>query len=551
MRARLSSLILREWVIVIILSMLVCSALALAGGRQRNADLLNYHFYNGYALLGGRLDQDIAPAGPATYFNPALDVVHYLGYRHLPPIVLVALLGALQGLNVVLVWGIARRFLGKHGAVLPWLAALLAATGQNAVSLLGTPFGDNTLSILALAALLVLLGVESPGPRRLVVAGAVGGASVGLKLTMAAPHVGLAVLAGWTAWRQRRPFLLVLFALGSLAGWGVANGWWALELWLRFGNPLFPFLNDVFHSPFASPTWMADTRWTAQGAVDWLRPPLDAALGTQHRLQETPVQDPRLLLVFLAIVPWLLVRLRGRGGASSPERSPSWSAGDLAVYWLVTYGAWVAVFHYYRYATVLELLAPVVALGLLAEVWPRRIVGVAAAVVLVVLLATSVTRWAPDRGWRRHWFDPRLPAAVSEPGQLVVILDPATSFAAPFFPPETVFVGLAYGRWHGPAMGEAVAARLARHPGPLRALQREPTHSRALRAYGLRVVDGSCEVVRLGPTGGRLLLCSLERFAPPESGAQPAPARRTSSSTVTRQRGRRARRSALSSSTSG
>ena len=30
---------------------------------------------------------------------------------------------------------------------------------------------------------------------------------------------------------------------------------------------------------------------------------LDAALGTGHRLQETRVQDPRLLLVFLYLVP--------------------------------------------------------------------------------------------------------------------------------------------------------------------------------------------------------------------------------------------------------
>ena len=32
----------REWVIVLVLSMLGCSALALAGGRQRNADLLEH-----------------------------------------------------------------------------------------------------------------------------------------------------------------------------------------------------------------------------------------------------------------------------------------------------------------------------------------------------------------------------------------------------------------------------------------------------------------------------------------------------------------------------
>ncbi len=505
------------------LCVLGCSALALAGGRQRNADLLNYHFYNGYAFLEGRLDQDIAPAGPYTYLNPLLDVAHYLGYRHLPPIVFVTLLGAVQGLNIVLVWAIARRVLGEHAPWLPVLAAVLAATGQNAVSLLATPFGDNTLSIPALAALLVLLSAEPPGPRRLLTAGAVGGAAVGVKLTLAAPHVGLAALAGWASWRQRQPRLVFVFVLGSLAGWGLTNGWWALEMWRRFGNPLFPFANNVFRSPFASPTWMRDPRWGAQEALDWLRPPVDAAFGIGHRLGEMRVQDPRLLLVFLALLLWLVWRRRGTGTLATASRAPWSSVRELAVYWLAAYGAWLAAFHYYRYAAVLEFLAPALALGLLAEVWPRRVVVLAPALALVVLLTTSVRYWAPDRGWCPQWFNPRLPASAHDPDQLILLPNPTTSFAAAFFPPGTTFVDIAYGAWHGPALEEAVAARLARHEGPMRVLQRTNTHGQTLQARGLKLVEESCEAVRLGPTGARLHLCRLERLTGLPSPRNPAP----------------------------
>ncbi len=506
---------LKQWAVAVIFCCLGCSILGLMGGRQRNADLLNYHFYNGYALLEGRLDQDVAAAGPYTYLNPALDALHYLGYRHVTPFVLVALLSAVQGLNIVLVWALARRLLGRDGPWLPALAALLAATGQNAISLLGTPFGDNTVSICALAALLLMVREDRPTRVSLLVAGVAGGGAVGLKLTMAAPQVGLGAMAAWIAWRWRRPGLLVAFGLGSMAGWGLANGWWALELWSRFGNPFFPFLNDIFRSPFTNNVWLADDRWPPLDVLDWLRPPLDAALGVRHRLQEARVQDPRLLLAFLAFVPWGLGWRRRRRATTTGGGSAWPSAADLGVFWLAAYGAWVAVFHYYRYATVLEMTAPVLALALLAEAWPRRIVAVVPLLALVVLLTTSVNRWNRDHGWVPQWFNPRLPRAASDRGQLVLLLDATTSFAAPFFPPETTFIGLAYGSGHGPAMKRAIAERLRRHQGPIRALQRQDSHDEVLETWGLAVVDGTCAGVRLGPTGGPLQLCRLERLPSP------------------------------------
>ena len=124
---------------VVALSLVGCAAGAVALGADATGDLLNYHFYNGFAFLNGRLDQDIAPAGPGSYFNPLVDAVHYLGIRHLPPMVFTALLGALQGLNVVLLWAIGRRVLGAQGVWMAPLAAILGATGQNGASLLGRP----------------------------------------------------------------------------------------------------------------------------------------------------------------------------------------------------------------------------------------------------------------------------------------------------------------------------------------------------------------------------------------------------------------------------
>jgi hypothetical protein len=50
----------------------VAAIVALALGRDVNSDLQHYHFYNAYALLNGRWEVDLAPAGMHSFLHPAL-----------------------------------------------------------------------------------------------------------------------------------------------------------------------------------------------------------------------------------------------------------------------------------------------------------------------------------------------------------------------------------------------------------------------------------------------------------------------------------------------
>jgi hypothetical protein len=471
-------------------------------GQDMNWDLLNYHFYDGYAALSGRLDRDIAPGGPQTYFNPLLDVLQYLGMRHLAPRVFGALLGALQGVNPVLIWAIVRTTLGTSGRWLAVLAAVLAATGQNAVSLLGTSFGDTTVSLPALAGVLALMGSERPGFPRFLLAGLAGGAAIGLKLTMVAPHIGLTVLASFVAWKQRRATLGIAFLAGTLAGWGLTGGWWALEMWSRFANPVFPLANDVFHSPYGPPYSVTFDRWSPRTPWNWFGPLLDTAFGSHERLQEIPFHDPRLLVGFLALMASLLVVLR-RHHAGEAFRLPG---RGLELYWLATYGAWFAVFHYYRYAAVLEMLAPALALIVLADVLPRRVAAVAPVLAVIILLSTDVAQW-DRKEWTAEWFDAStLPPLAQEHHQLVLLPDPTTSYVIPFFPEDASFIGLFWG--FGPEMSKDIEARVRRHRGPLLMVALPPRRRvESLRPLGL-VVEGPCERIDFGaPT--RPFVCRL------------------------------------------
>src|SRR4051812_3060581 len=101
--------------------------LALALGQDANWDLRNYHWYNAYAFLTGRLHTDF---GASTPYNPALDIPLYLAASALPAKVFSFLLGTIHGLNYIALYFLGRAVL----APLPeprrtWAAAAIALTG--------------------------------------------------------------------------------------------------------------------------------------------------------------------------------------------------------------------------------------------------------------------------------------------------------------------------------------------------------------------------------------------------------------------------------------
>jgi hypothetical protein len=486
---------------------------ALLQGQDANIDLYRYRLYVGYAFLHGRLDQDLAPAALSTYLNPVLDVLHYVGISHLPPRVFSFLLGAVQGLNAVLVLLLARIVLpaDRNRRLFAILAALMAASGPTARSLLGTTLGDTTVSVPGLFALLLAthaLGRPSgtPGAMPLAWAGLFAGAAVGLKLTMAPALIALGVLVALGAASRLISIGAALASLGGVVlGYLAIAGYWCGELWLRFGNPLFPYMNQIFRSPYLPAAAIRDTRWAAHGLLDYLRPPFDMARGINERLQEIPFRDVRFLLVLLAGLAWLALRAMGKRQGLQPA-----SRGLLA-YFLVGYTVWALAFYYYRYAAILEFVAPLVLVALIQAAFPARARPLVIGAALLVLLTSSAGSWG-RLSFGERWFNVRLPREASEADSLVLLDSPLSSFLIPYFPRQTRFAGLeATG---SSRLDELVAARVAAHSGSLFWLvsRGRPAMSTSPEYLGLAVTD-DCALIRTGE--GRWALCRLARPAGP------------------------------------
>jgi hypothetical protein len=60
----------------------VCAAWSLYAGKDVNWDLLNYHYYLPYELLGMRLEQDFFAASAQSYLNPLGYLPFYLMVSH-------------------------------------------------------------------------------------------------------------------------------------------------------------------------------------------------------------------------------------------------------------------------------------------------------------------------------------------------------------------------------------------------------------------------------------------------------------------------------------
>jgi hypothetical protein len=509
-------------------------------GKDANYDLRSYHWYNPYAYLNDRYDIDFAPANIHTFRNPLLDVPIFVLAQHLNARSLAFVLAAVQALNLVVTTYLGRALLAREGlGKKPWASFLLALTGSlgvTAVVEIGRTFGDNFISVGVLASLLLLikgLTTDDTGRHRsslLIAAGAfILGATIGLKLTAAmfgvAAGVGL-LLAGGPS-RLRTVFTFgVASALGLLA----TDGAWMWMWYSRTGNPIFPFENKIFRSPFAPIGDFEDPRYLPNFLLDGLTRPV-ADLFYPRATAESPFADARIPLMYIALLAalgWAAIRIARRratvAGYLRPLNVP------LLVGIFCGLGLMLGTFQFgiYRYLVTLEFLSPlVVTLVLLKLVTPRRLVTMA---IVAIALGMVFTASYPNRG-RAHWsedfMDVKLPAAPRPEKAMVLIVGKTlASWAIPSFPSQYEFLNMDFYRYmeYSPvrltdqdAPGPWVAMvrhRVREYTGPMYVLYGLNFFfpDARLKELGFLRVGNQCGVVNLN-SQPRLLFCPISRIA--------------------------------------
>ena len=404
---------------VLVLACLACGVAALLSGFALDWDLLNYHLYNPHALVTGRHAVDMAPAQQQTFLNPALYLPIYFLFQHGGNLAMVFVIAAIQGGQLLLLIRILEELTGlqlRQRRVL-YAVAVLGLTGPIFLSQLGGSQGDTLLSAFVLAGLLTLLrdmrrSDASASFRAGLISGLLLGMACGLKLTFAVYALGLALACLACFPGSRRWRIVSGLAIGGLLGVLLTAGAWFLHLWLTWGNPLFPYFNDFFASPWIDQSSYRDPRFLPRTIAEWLFYP-GFWLVDPGRVWELEFRDLRVpLAVAIAFLAPLFAWRRMRIGAPS-----------LGLAWLFTafsYVIWLWLFSIYRYLSVLELLAPLLVFAtLFLYLRSNR------SVILITLGLIATQVFVTHERFPASWeFEPETATALSGlPANAMVLID--------------------------------------------------------------------------------------------------------------------------------
>lgn len=504
-------------------------------GMDANWDLRNYHYYNAWAFLTDRYARDVAVAQIPSFYNPIIDIPYFLLAQHLPARLLAFLLGALHGLNFILLFCLSERLLTvvspRKRALLSGFIAASGTCGAVAFSEIGTVFYDNLLSLGFFGALLLALRnwrrLSDEPWRKIwwpaVLTGFPVGLAFGLKQTSVIYTFGLCggLLACLPAPLRQRLLVALFCGFGILAGLALGGGYWMWHLWQFYGNPLFPMFNQIFRSPWGLIDSYRDVQYLEGSLARRLFYPLLFSFDSRQA-GEIVFRDFRILAVFL------LIPLAGIGALcdvwrkapTGPDAFDRRQAAFLLTATAVAYAVWLQMFALYRYIVAIEMLAPllvILAIGFLRPLGRWRL-SVAVCLIALLMLTTKTGNWIRVP-FSEQAVTVDVPT-IADPADTIVLLagHEPLSFLLPAFPPELRFLRID-STFTNPdqssvRFNQVMRQRILDHRGRFLALfiptERHDVVTR-LGNYDLRLEKDDCATVTSPIGAAPYALCPVQR----------------------------------------
>lgn len=431
---------------------LLAGLISLIKGQDGNWDLRNYHLYNPWAWLNGRISSDLAPAGLQSYFNPLIDVPYLAMIETLPAPMVGFVMGVLHGLIFIPAFFICRAVcfdsVPDRDRKAFWLA-LAGCLSIGTLAGLGNTMGDSLTAVPVLASVAVLAATWQTrgGPPRssLVGAGILLGLAVGLKLTNAVYVAALcmALVFFFPASLARRTAASVGVGLIAVVVFCAVAGFWYLQMWQEFGNPLFPQFNALFASPLAPETGVADRRWQPDSWWETIAWPVLISIDPS-RVGDKELPQIAFAIVYLLGLVWLGLKLASWWKVRGPERFGE-KQGFLLCFLALAFAIWMPLFGVYRYLIPLEPVAVAGIWILGTHLWPGR-PGRRAAFWLVLVVSlysvANYTTWGV-RPWALEAVRVEAPR-VESPSDAVFILTAGEpmSWMIPWLHEEATYISL-------------------------------------------------------------------------------------------------------------
>jgi Glycosyltransferase family 87 len=499
-------------------------------GKDMAFDTLSYHLYAGFSAVNDRFAQDYFPAGPNSYFNPYVYVpLYYLVKSGLSSLEISSALAMVHSVMLWLTYELALAVCPLHDVrqrlMFGLCAIAFALINPILLQQLGSTFADITTGELVLGGWLLLArAVRKPNNAWVIYAGLLCGIATGLKLTNAIHAIaGFAILIMLPLTLMGRIRQGLAYGISLGLGFLVVATPWSFRLEQRFGNPLFPLMNNVFRSPEFTTEPALGLRFVPETFAEALWRPFAMIDPVTMVHEELRAPDPRyalLLVVFVALICRWLSRRRASssiqplpGADAVSVRTLTAISCGLAVDWV----CWLRGSGSSRYFLPLSSVAAVVLVALLYRFFAtqRRTRNYVLAVILgvqsVQLWMGTDYRWN-GTPWDDHWINIAVPAKLkSEPNLFLTMGTQTNSFLALYLAPSAGLINFSGLYTLGPdgANGARIAAMINRYAPNVRMLirgeriyrndeLRAPTRAQiddALRPFRLRVDESDCATI--------------------------------------------------------
>ena len=457
--------------LICLLFIIIVDFVAFKLGADINWDLLNYHFYNGFLFMHGRTISD-SIATVQSYLTPYLEVIYYLLIMNLSPFMVNITIATIQSFGIFLVFVLSMMLLEKLELRIrifcSFMISISVIFGPVFYSEIGGTMGDSLTAILIIASLILLIKFIDEAQKDktnfrfaiafLIFSASLNGIASAIKLTNAVYAVGISIslaliilLINKINFRKKIIYLSV-FVIGILASFILAYLPVGYMLWENFKNPVFPYSNNVFHSPYVSPNPIVDSRWFPTDIWGYIIMPFlfifrqvtwqpDA---TKWIGMEIPFRT--VLFAFLAILMPIYLFLESKRFFKY-KKQINFKILFLAFFFLFSYLVWLKIFCYYRYIAALEMLAPLLVFLMFYKIFNRfnKTYLFAIFVFGISLLSLPLHNWGRIKPYPKYYFGVNKSTFTSYKSSLVILGDAPMGFLLPYFPEDDRFMGLPVG----------------------------------------------------------------------------------------------------------
>lgn len=248
--AELAALLLLAW--------LAFAAVPVAlGGIGLSWDALNHHVYLGWVADQPRFEQDFLAASYQSFQYPYLYWPFFKLFQSgMSGIAAGVILVSLNLLAVPPLWMLARAGVPEaswYGLAMRWLAVALAFLSGVVLSLFDSTSNDLLAAIPLVWAVALAVDAAHCRPTSggsvafVAISGVFAGAAVAFKLSNGPLSLLLPLL--WTLHGASLGQRLASVALGgvsTLVGFALFYWSWGAQLWIHYGNPVYPFYDHWF-----------------------------------------------------------------------------------------------------------------------------------------------------------------------------------------------------------------------------------------------------------------------------------------------------------------